>query len=49
MVKYLVIRYEGQFKNNRRQGRGRYLYNNGDEYIGDFQNDKKHGLGMYKS
>jgi hypothetical protein len=32
--------------NNTREGRGMYLYANGDVYEGDWMNGKKHGRGV---
>ena len=31
-------RYEGEFKNNKREGKGVIYYKNGDREIGDFLN-----------
>jgi hypothetical protein len=39
--------YEGEFKNNARNGKGVIYYNNGEKYIGEHNNDQKHGLGAY--
>ncbi len=36
-----------QFKNDKREGRGRYTYPNTDEYNGEWREDKKHGVGTY--
>ena len=38
-------RYEGQYLNGKRHGKGSYYFANGDKYIGDWVEDKKHGLG----
>ena len=35
--------YEGQFINDKIEGKGIFYYNNGDRYEGDFKNDKKEG------
>ena len=32
-------RYEGDFKNDKREGKGIMYHNNGDRYEGDFKND----------
>ena len=40
-------RYEGQFKNDKMEGKGIYYYNNGNRYEGDFKNDKFEGKGIY--
>ena len=33
-------RYEGDFRNHKKEGKGIYYYNDGDRYEGDFRNDK---------
>ena len=40
--------YEGEIRNNRRNGYGRYLWNDGSSYEGDWVNDKKHGEGIFR-
>ena len=40
-------KYIGEFKENIRQGKGKYIWNSKDEYIGDFKNDKIEGRGIY--
>ena len=40
-------RYEGDFINGERTGRGNFYYNNGDIYKGDYLNGKFHGYGTY--
>ena len=37
-------KYEGQFLNNKKEGKGIMEYYNGDEYNGDWKNDKKEGI-----
>ena len=37
-------RYEGNFKNDKREGEGILYYNNGDRMMGDYIDDKKIGL-----
>ena len=40
--------YEGEWKNDKREGHGKAKYNTGDVYIGNWVNCKRHGLGtMY--
>ncbi|KAL4467009.1 hypothetical protein ABPG74_010606 [Tetrahymena malaccensis] len=39
--------YYGQWKNDKKDGEGRYTYANGDVYSGQWQNGKKHGEGTY--
>ena len=39
--------YKGDFsEDGARQGRGEYIWPNGDRYVGDFSNNKKNGNGM---
>ena len=37
--------YKGDFFNGKRDGNGKFIYENGDYYIGQWLKDKKHGLG----
>ena len=39
--------YEGDYKDDRRNGRGVFTFANGDKYEGDFRDDKRHGVGAY--
>ena len=39
--------YEGEWRNDKKQGRGQYNYTNGDVYIGGWENDFKSGKGRY--
>ena len=39
-------RYQGDFNNNKREGKGIYYYNNGNKYIGDWKNGLKEGKGI---
>lgn len=32
-------KYEGEFKNNKKNGTGKYYYNNGDVFEGEFKED----------
>ena len=36
-------KYKGDFINDKREGKGIYLYNNGDKYEGEYKNDLKDG------
>ncbi len=36
-------KYEGEFKNDKKNGYGIYFYDDGDKYEGVFENDKKKG------
>ena len=40
-------KYEGEFKDGKRNGHGTYNYPNGEEYVGDWKNGKYHGHGTY--
>ena len=40
--------YEGEFHNDKINGRGYYLWQNKESYIGDFVDAKMHGKGVYK-
>eukprot|EP01083_Nonionella_stella_P003439 9865_1 len=39
--------YEGQFKDNRREGTGTYRYSNGNVYVGEFVSNFRTGWGKY--
>lgn len=39
-------RYEGEFKNGAREGKGKEITRNGEEYDGDWVDDRKHGFGI---
>ena len=40
-------RYEGDFKNDKPEGKGIVYYKNGDRYEGDFKNGTSDGKGIY--
>ena len=40
-------KYEGEYLNGKREGKGIYKYNNGDKYEGEYKNDLKDGNGKY--
>ena len=40
--------YEGEWKNNKKHGAGRYKFSNGDVYEGEFKAGFKHGKGVYR-
>ena len=40
-------KYEGQLKDNKREGKGTMLYNNGDKYEGEWKNDVIEGRGKF--
>ena len=41
--------YQGQFKNHKMNGKGKYTWTNKDQYIGNFKNDKINGHGFIKT
>ncbi len=40
--------YEGQFVNNKKEGKGSLVYSDSSKYNGQFKNDLKNGFGIYK-
>ena len=44
---HFTNKYEGDFQNNRREGYGTFIMNNGDRYEGEFQKDSYNGSGIY--
>ena len=40
--------YDGEWKDNSKDGQGTMKYHNGDVYEGEFINDKMHGKGTYE-
>ena len=43
----MVNRYEGDFKNDKSEGKGIIYYNSGNRYEGDFKNDNIEGKGIF--
>ena len=43
-----VDKFEGQFKDGKRNGLGTYKFANGDVYKGQFKDDLKNGQGTFK-
>ena len=39
--------YDGYWKDNKANGRGRLIHPNGDAYEGEWKDDKAHGKGVY--
>lgn len=39
--------YQGFWKNNKANGKGRLIHSDGDVYIGDWVDDKAEGDGVY--
>ena len=44
---YKGDKYEGEWKNDKRDGKGILIFPNGDRYEGDFKEDKQEGKGIY--
>ena len=40
-------KYEGSWKNGKKQGYGVVCFSNGDKYIGNFEDGKRHGYGVF--
>ena len=40
------LKYDGDFVNDKAEGKGKYIFENGDYYIGQFSNNNKHGEGI---
>ena len=40
-------KYEGEWKDDARDGKGTFYYVNGDKYVGDWKDDVQHGKGIY--
>jgi hypothetical protein len=41
-------RYEGEWVEDKMEGKGKYQYANGCEYEGNFINGERHGKGTYR-
>ena len=42
-------RYEGDFKQGKKDGQGTFEWPNGNKYIGSWQSGKQHGFGIWIS
>ena len=42
-------RYEGDFKNGKKDGEGTFEWPNGNKYLGSWRNGKQHGIGVWIS
>jgi len=42
-------KYEGEFKNDKIEGKGTFYYDNGNKYEGEFKNEKIEGKGIFYS
>ncbi len=40
-------RYEGDFKNGKKDGEGTFVWANGSKYIGSWRDDRQHGIGIF--
>ena len=40
-------KYEGEYKNDKKEGFGKYYWTDGRRYEGQWRNGKQHGKGMY--
>ena len=40
-------KYEGEFKNSLKNGKGTEVYHNGDRYVGEYKDGKPYGQGEY--
>ena len=40
-------KYEGNFKDGMKNGKGTYIYSNGSKYEGEWKDNKKHGKGIF--
>ena len=38
--------YEGDWLNNTAEGKGKYIYADGEYYIGEFKNNERGGFGI---
>lgn len=41
-------RYEGEYKNDKKEGFGVFLFRDGRVYEGEWKNGKQHGRGVFK-
>ena len=46
-LKDKIEKYDGEWKNDKYEGKGIYYYKNGDRYEGDWKNGKREGKGIY--
>mgnify|MGYP002352924332 CR=1 FL=1 len=40
-------KYDGEFKNGKKDGEGTFEWPNGNKYIGSWRNGKQHGMGVW--
>ena len=41
-----IIKYEGDFINNKYEGKGKYIFKDGEYYIGEWKSGLKNGKGI---
>jgi hypothetical protein len=46
-MKKVKVGYEGEYKDGKKHGKGKYTFACGDVYEGEWKDDKKHGKGKY--
>ena len=47
MIPKIIKKYEGDWKNDQKNGKGTYYWPNGDKYSGDWLNGHRTGNGVY--
>ena len=47
-IKLIYYRYEGEWVEGAKQGKGQYLYASGDVFEGNYENNNRHGPGLLK-
>ena len=47
IIEYKNAKYEGGTLDDKKEGKGKIVYGNGDKFDGNFMNDKKEGRGIY--
>ena len=47
LLKKLLSRYDGELKDGKRHGHGKYTYSNGNIYEGEWEEDQQSGQGTY--
>ena len=43
------VRYEGELRSDAKEGKGKLILTNGEEYEGEFSKDMVHGVGVFRS
>ena len=47
IIVYKKEKYEGEYVNDKFEGKGKYIYDNGEYYIGEWKNGLRNGKGKY--